>query len=137
MTDGNSVKKIIYELKSRSGQLSNRSNEHSNHVAVANVLEDPKSSERDKMAFLVCLWIRGRIIHFFKIKIVSLPMYGFMSFNPLSILFSNCSQALKPSSKLYTIGCSEEESISLVFKCSPHNFTLSRCERSEETILCT
>jgi hypothetical protein len=35
-----------------------------------------------------CLWIGRRIIHFFKIIIVYMPLYRFTSFNPLSILFS-------------------------------------------------
>jgi P4 family phage/plasmid primase-like protien len=56
MTDGKSVEKIIHELKSRSGRERIRhysSDEYRNDLTVVNVLEDPKSSERDKMAFLV------------------------------------------------------------------------------------
>jgi hypothetical protein len=58
ITSVKNVKKIIYELKSRSqrsslGNAIDKNEQDRQNTIVLNVLEDPNSSERDKMAFLV------------------------------------------------------------------------------------
>src|SRR5919197_1766887 len=42
--------------------------------------------EQSKFVTTFCLWIWGRTIHLFKIIIINVPINGFTSSNPLSIL---------------------------------------------------
>jgi hypothetical protein len=103
--------------------------------------DDENKSDRFKFVAAFCLWIRGRVIHFFKIIIINMPMYGFTSSYPLSILFSQFFPSFETFFKIIQVTLFSRKrrsasfvscilvSIDLFYYCPPVIFNIGKIEK--------